>query len=324
MILKVENLITKFHMKAGVVNAVNGVDFELDEGEVVALVGESGSGKSVTSLSVMGLIPSPPGEIAGGKIIFDGEDLLSKTKREMQDLRGNKLSMIFQEPMTSLNPVFTIGKQISESLIRHKKLKKKEAMKKTIKMLEAVGIPSPEERVKQYPHELSGGMRQRIMIAIALVCEPKLLIADEPTTALDVTIQAQILDLMIRLKEEFNTSILLITHDLGVVAEVADRVVVMYCGRVVETATVEELFEKPLHPYTFGLIESIPKIDEEVDRLFMIDGNVPNPLNMPAGCPFKSRCNRKIKKCDLEVPNMKNINGRNVRCHLYEDELEVK
>ncbi|MCT4663541.1 MAG: ABC transporter ATP-binding protein [Tissierellales bacterium] len=324
MILKVENLITKFHMKAGVVNAVNGVDFELNEGEVVALVGESGSGKSVTSLSVMGLIPTPPGEIAGGKIIFDGEDLLSKTKREMQDLRGNKLSMIFQEPMTSLNPVFTIGKQISESLIRHKKLKKKEAMKKTIKMLEAVGIPSPEERVKQYPHELSGGMRQRIMIAIALVCEPKLLIADEPTTALDVTIQAQILDLMIRLKEEFNTSILLITHDLGVVAEVADRVVVMYCGRVVETATVEELFEKPLHPYTFGLIESIPKIDEEVDRLFMIDGNVPNPLNMPAGCPFKSRCSRKIKKCDLEVPNMKNINGRNVRCHLYEDELEVK
>jgi oligopeptide/dipeptide ABC transporter ATP-binding protein len=324
MILKVENLITKFHMKAGVVNAVNGVDFELNEGEVVALVGESGSGKSVTSLSVMGLIPTPPGEIAGGKIIFDGEDLLSKTKREMQDLRGNKLSMIFQEPMTSLNPVFTIGKQISESLIRHKKLKKKEAMKKTIKMLEAVGIPSPEERVKQYPHELSGGMRQRIMIAIALVCEPKLLIADEPTTALDVTIQAQILDLMIRLKEEFNTSILLITHDLGVVAEVADRVVVMYCGRVVETSTVEELFEKPLHPYTFGLIESIPKIDEEVDRLFMIDGNVPNPLNMPAGCPFKSRCSRKIKKCDLEVPNMKNINGRNVRCHLYEDELEVK
>lgn len=323
MILKVENLITKFHMKAGVVNAVNGVDFELDEGEVVALVGESGSGKSVTSLSVMGLIPNPPGEIASGKIIFDGEDLLTKTKREMQDLRGNKLSMIFQEPMTSLNPVFTIGRQISESLIRHKKMKKKEAMKKTIKMLEAVGIPSPEERINQYPHELSGGMRQRIMIAIALVCEPKLLIADEPTTALDVTIQAQILDLMIRLKKEFNTSILLITHDLGVVAEVADRVVVMYCGRVVETARVDELFEKPLHPYTFGLIESIPKIDEEVDRLFMIEGNVPNPLNMPKGCPFKSRCSKKIEKCDLEVPGMKCIDGRKVRCHLYE-ELEVK
>lgn len=319
MILKVENLVTKFHTKEGVVNAVNGVDFELDTGEVVALVGESGSGKSVTSLSVMGLIPKPPGEIAEGKILFNGEDLLTKSTREMQDIRGNEISMIFQEPMTSLNPVFTIGRQISESLIRHMGMKKKEAMVKTVEMLRAVGIPSPEERIKQYPHQLSGGMRQRIMIAIALICEPKLLIADEPTTALDVTIQAQILDLMLKLKEDFNTSILLITHDLGVVAEVADKVVVMYCGRVVETGTVEELFEEPLHPYTYGLIESIPKIDSDVERLFMIDGNVPNPLRMPKGCPFKSRCNKKTDICDKMLPEINMVNGRKVRCHLYND-----
>ncbi|MCT4633083.1 MAG: ABC transporter ATP-binding protein [Firmicutes bacterium] len=319
MILKVENLVTKFHTKEGVVNAVNGVDFELDSGEVVALVGESGSGKSVTSLSVMGLIPKPPGEIAGGKILFNGEDLLEKSSREMQDIRGNEISMIFQEPMTSLNPVFTIGRQISESLVRHRGIKKKQAMEMTVDMLRAVGIPSPEERIKQYPHQLSGGMRQRIMIAIALICEPKLLIADEPTTALDVTIQAQILDLMLKLKEDFNTSILLITHDLGVVAEVADKVVVMYCGRVVETGTVDELFEKPLHPYTYGLIESIPKIDSDVDRLFMIEGNVPNPLKMPKGCPFKSRCNRRVEMCDSVLPEINMVDGRKVRCHLYND-----
>ena len=322
MILKVENLVTKFHTKEGVVNAVNGVDFELEKGEVVALVGESGSGKSVTSLSIMGLIPKPPGEIASGKILFNGEDLLNKTTREMQDIRGNEISMIFQEPMTSLNPVFTIGKQISESLIRHRNMKKKEAMIKTIEMLEAVGIPSPNERIKQYPHQLSGGMRQRIMIAIALICEPNLLIADEPTTALDVTIQAQILELMMKLKKDFKTSILLITHDLGVVAEVADKVVVMYCGRVVETGTVNELFENPLHPYTYGLIESIPKIDSEVDRLFMIEGNVPNPLNMPAGCPFESRCNRKLSICSKELPEINVIDGRKIRCHLYNEEVK--
>jgi len=322
MILKVENLVTKFHTKEGVVNAVNGVDFELEKGEVVALVGESGSGKSVTSLSIMGLIPKPPGEIASGKILFNGEDLLNKTTREMQDIRGNEISMIFQEPMTSLNPVFTIGKQISESLIRHRNMKKKEAMVKTIEMLEAVGIPSPNERIKQYPHQLSGGMRQRIMIAIALICEPNLLIADEPTTALDVTIQAQILELMMKLKKDFKTSILLITHDLGVVAEVADKVVVMYCGRVVETGTVNELFENPLHPYTYGLIESIPKIDSEVDRLFMIEGNVPNPLNMPSGCPFESRCNRKLSICSKKLPEINVVDGRKIRCHLYNEEVK--
>jgi len=322
MILKVENLVTKFHTKEGVVNAVNGVDFELEKGEVVALVGESGSGKSVTSLSIMGLIPKPPGEIASGKILFNGEDLLNKTTREMQDIRGNEISMIFQEPMTSLNPVFTIGKQISESLIRHRNMKKKEAMIKTIEMLEAVGIPSPNERIKQYPHQLSGGMRQRIMIAIALICEPNLLIADEPTTALDVTIQAQILELMMKLKKDFKTSILLITHDLGVVAEVADKVVVMYCGRVVETGTVNELFENPLHPYTYGLIESIPKIDSEVDRLFMIEGNVPNPLNMPSGCPFESRCNRKLSICSKKLPEINVVDGRKIRCHLYNEEVK--
>lgn len=317
MLLEVKNLKTQFKMKDGLVNAVNGVDFSIDKGEVVAIVGESGSGKSVTSLSIMGLIPSPPGKVIDGEILFKGEDLLNKNKREMQDIRGSKISMIFQEPMTSLNPVFTVGKQISESIMRHEKLSKKEAGKKAIEMLDLVGMPSPETRIKNYPHQLSGGMRQRVMIAMALTCNPELLIADEPTTALDVTIQAQILDLMVKLKEKLGTSILLITHDLGVVAETADRVVVMYCGKVVENGSVDEIFENPMHPYTQGLLNSIPKIDEECEKLFMIPGMVPNPLDMPEGCAFSSRCSKCSARCTSKEPPLINYNGREVRCFLY-------
>lgn len=317
MLLEVKNLKTQFKVQGGLVNAVDGVDFSIGKGEVVAIVGESGSGKSVTSLSVMGLIPSPPGKVIDGEILFKGENLLNKNKREMQDIRGNKISMIFQEPMTSLNPVFTVGKQISESIMRHEKLSKKEAEKKVIEMLELVGIPSPETRIKDYPHQLSGGMRQRVMIAMALTCNPELLIADEPTTALDVTIQAQILDLMVKLKEKLGTSILLITHDLGVVAETADKVVVMYCGKVVENGTVDEIFENPMHPYTQGLLNSIPKIDEECEKLFMIPGMVPNPLEMPEGCAFSSRCSKCSERCTSKEPPLIDQNGRQVRCFLY-------
>ncbi|WP_411680857.1 ABC transporter ATP-binding protein [Clostridium thailandense] len=318
MLLEVKNLKTQFKVKGGLVNAVDGVDFDIDKGEVVAIVGESGSGKSVTSLSIMGLIPNPPGKVIDGEIIFSGEDLLKKNKNELQQIRGNKISMIFQEPMTSLNPVYTIGRQISETLIKHKNMNKKEAQKEAVKMLELVGIPSPEKRVNDFPHQLSGGMRQRVMIAMALACNPELLIADEPTTALDVTIQAQILDLMLKLKEKFNTSIMLITHDLGVVAEVADRVVVMYCGKVVEKALAGELFENPMHPYTIGLLNSIPKIDEDKDKLFMIPGTVPNPLEMPSGCAFSDRCDKCMPKCKESMPPLVEHEDRQVRCFLYE------
>lgn len=323
MLLEVKNLKTQFKTKNGIVNAVNDVSFSVNHGEVVAVVGESGSGKSVTSLSIMRLIDNP-GEVAGGEILFEGTDLLKKSKKEMQDIRGNKVSMIFQEPMTSLNPVYTIEKQLCETLLRHKKLSKKDASKEAVKMLELVGIPSPESRIKDYPHQMSGGMRQRIMIAMALACNPKLLIADEPTTALDVTIQAQILDLMLNLREKFKTSILLITHDLGVVAETADKVVVMYCGEAVEKSAVNELFEKPLHPYTEGLLMSIPKVDEEKKKLFMIDGIVPNPLNLPKGCAFSERCIKCMDICREEKPKLVKVGEREVRCFLYSEEGEIK
>jgi len=322
MLLEVKNLQTQFRVKGGLVNAVDGVSFEVDKGEILAIVGESGSGKSVTSLSVLSLIPGPPGKIIGGEILFKGEDLLKKSKKEMQDIRGDKISMIFQEPMTSLNPVITIGKQIAETIIRHKKLTKKEANLQAIKMLELVGIPTPEKKINDYPHQLSGGMRQRVMIAIALSCNPELLIADEPTTALDVTIQAQILELLINLKDKLNTAILLITHDLGVVAETADKVVVMYCGKIVEKATSLQLFETPLHPYTQGLLLSIPKVDEKVDQLFMIPGMVPNPLNMPKGCSFSDRCSKCMDICTQSGPELVEYQGRKVSCFLYSDKLE--
>lgn len=322
MLLQVKNLKTQFKLKNGIVNAVDGVDIDVDKGEVVAIVGESGSGKSVTSLSIMGLIPNPPGEIAGGEIIFKDSDLLKKSQKDMQDIRGKEISMIFQEPMTSLNPVFTIKRQITETLIRHENLSKEEALKRAVNMLDLVGIPSPEMRINDYPHQMSGGMRQRVMIAMALACNPELLIADEPTTALDVTIQAQILDLMLKLKNKLNTAILLITHDMGVVAEIANKVLVMYCGKVVEKAAASDLFDKPLHPYTEGLLQSIPQMDEKRDKLFMIPGMVPNPLKMPAGCAFSTRCNRCMEICRTKEPPMTEVEGRQVRCFLYADSKE--
>lgn len=315
LLLKLDDLKTYFYTEDGVVKSVDGVTFEIFKGETLGVVGESGCGKSVTSLSIMRLIPNPPGKIAGGHIWFEGEDLVSKSETEMRKIRGNDISMIFQEPMTSLNPVFTVGQQIAESIILHQKVGKKEAMQKAIEMLRKVGIPSPEKRVNEYPHQLSGGMRQRVMIAMALSCNPKLLIADEPTTALDVTIQAQILELMKELKDEFNTAIMLITHDLGVVAEVCQRVAVMYAGKVVEYADVNTIFSRPQHPYTWGLLRSIPKLDGTVKRLPVIDGVVPNPLRLPAGCKFHPRCQFASDQCRQAEPEIRDLRpGHSVRC----------
>ncbi len=319
MLLEVSNLTTQFKMKKGTVKAVNDISFSCNDGEILAIVGESGSGKSVTSLSIMQLL-AESAEIAEGKILYKGEDLLKKTEKEMKTIRGNQISMIFQEPMTSLNPVLRIGEQLSESIRLHMKLDKKTALARAVEMLELVGIPSPDQRVKDYPHQMSGGMRQRVMIAMALSCNPELLIADEPTTALDVTIQAQILDLIYKLRQKLGMAVLLITHDLGVVAEAADRVIVMYCGKVVEEAMVEDLFEEPLHPYTQGLLASIPRADEDRDRLYMIDGMVPNPLNMPSGCAFSERCVKCMEICKNKQPEMIVKDGRKVRCHLYTTE----
>ena len=278
MLLEVKSLCTEFPVKRGVVRAVDDVSFEVSEGEILAIVGESGSGKSVTSLSVMGLL-AEPGHVAGGEMTFDGKDLVHLSEKEYREMRGNDMAMIFQEPMTSLNPVYRIGDQIVEAIRTHEKVSKKEALTRAIDLLRKVGIPSPEARVRDYPHQMSGGMRQRVMIAMALACNPKLLIADEPTTALDVTIQAQILDLLRRLREDTDMAVLLITHDLGVVSEIADRVVVMYCGQVVEEAEVRLLFDNPMHPYTLGLLKSIPRLeDDDSKRLYMIKGMVPNPL----------------------------------------------
>lgn len=315
LLLKLEDLKTYFYTEDGVVKAVDGVTFEIYKGETLGVVGESGCGKSVTSLSIMRLIPTPPGKIAGGQIWFDGENLATKTDAEMRKIRGNDISMIFQEPMTSLNPVFTVGHQIAEAILLHQKVSKKVALDKSIEMLTKVGIPLPEKRVDEYPHQLSGGMRQRVMIAMALSCNPKLLIADEPTTALDVTIQAQILELMKELKDEFNTAIMLITHDLGVVAEVCQRVAVMYAGKVVEYADVETIFGHPRHPYTWGLLRSIPKLDGHVKRLEVIDGVVPNPLHLPRGCAFHPRCRFARESCREREPEITEIrSGHSVRC----------
>ena len=322
MLLEVQDLETEFKVKRGTVKAVNGVSFEVDKGEILAVVGESGSGKSVTSLSVMGLIRDP-GRVAGGEILFNGENLLKKSTKEMQAVRGDKISMIFQEPMTSLNPVYRVKDQIMETILTHTTMNKKEALKRAIEMLDLVGIPAPEQRVNDYPHQMSGGMRQRVMVAMALACDPELLIADEPTTALDVTIQAQILDLINRLREKLGMAVLLITHDLGVVAETADKVVVMYCGRVVEQATVEQLFTKPLHPYTQGLLDSIPKMDEDRERLYMIKGIVPDPIHLPKGCSFADRCDKCMEKCREHMPKLSvTEDGRKVRCFLVSDEVE--
>ncbi|MBX3139569.1 MAG: ABC transporter ATP-binding protein [Trueperaceae bacterium] len=326
-LLEVIDLKTYFDTDEGTVKAVDGVSFHLDKGETLAVVGESGSGKSVMSLSMMRLIPTPPGRIAGGKILFEGKDLVTKTEREMRKIRGNDISMIFQEPMTSLNPVYTVGDQIAEAIVLHQGKSHREAMKMAAEMLDLVGIPEPGKRVKNFPHQMSGGMRQRVMIAMALSCGPKLLIADEPTTALDVTIQAQILDLMRKLQNEIGMSILFITHDLGVVAEMADRAVVMYAGRAVEEAHVNDIFADPQMPYTLGLLNSIPRVDraaEHQDRLQAIPGNVPNPLNLPQGCAFHPRCRFVQDKCKVAIPNLEDTgNGHMVRCVRWQ-ELDLK
>ena len=301
-LLDVRDLRTHFTTDDGEFPAVDGVSFSVDAGRTLAIVGESGCGKSVTSLSIMGLVPNPSGRIHGGSIVFEGRELVGASKRDMQDLRGNGMAMIFQEPMSSLNPVFTIGEQIVEGLMRHRRIGRAEAAERAIAMLRKVRIPAPEQRFHEHPHKLSGGMRQRAMIAMALACDPRLLIADEPTTALDVTIQAQILELMRELQQETGTAIILITHDLGVVAEVADEVVVMYAGRVVEQAPVQALFDAPQHPYTIGLLGSIPRLDGERTRLASIEGQVPSPLRRPPGCSFAERCPFAIAKCREDDP----------------------
>lgn len=318
-LLEVRNLETIFTTEEGIITAVDNVSFSIHKGETIGIVGESGCGKSVTSLSIMRLLPNN-GIIRFGTIIFNGENLLKKTEKEMRDIRGNEISMIFQEPMTSLNPVYTIGEQVAETIRMHQMLNKKQAVEKSVEALRMVGIPLPEKRINEYPHQLSGGMRQRVMIAIALACNPKLIIADEPTTALDVTIQAQILELMKGLKNNLNTSIMLITHDLGVIAEMAERVLVMYAGQVVEESPVDELFNKPLHPYTEGLMKSIPRIGKNTsERLHIIKGMVPHPLEMPKGCRFNPRCDYTMDICIQRSPEYREIYpGRFVRCWKWE------
>lgn len=318
-LLSVRDLKTYFHTENGVIPSVDGVSFQLNKGEVVAIVGESGCGKSVTSYSIMGLVGSP-GKIEGGEVLFEGKDLTKLSNRQMRKLRGNEISMIFQEPLTSLNPLFTVGFQISEVILLHENVTKKQAKEKTLEMITKVGIPNASKVYYSFPHQLSGGMRQRIMIAIALACNPKLLIADEPTTALDVTIQAQILQLMKNLRQELGTSILLITHDLGVVAEMVDRVIVMYAGQVVEQGDVFQLFQDPKHPYTKGLMDSTPKIHERKEELYSIHGTVPTPTNMPTGCRFYPRCDFATEKCKKEAPALTEVKADyQVRCWLHEE-----
>ena len=324
-LLVVKNLETQFKTQDGIVKAVNNVSFHVDRGETLGIVGESGSGKSVTSLSIMRLIPNPPGRIVGGQIIFDGDNLLDYTEEEMRHIRGNRIAMIFQDPMTSLNPVLTIGRQITESLELHMKLTPKEARNRAVELLQMVGIPGAARRLDDYPHQFSGGMRQRVMIAMALSCNPELLIADEPTTALDVTIQAQILELIQRLQHELGTAVIIITHDLGVVAGMADRVIVMYAGRVVEEGPTDEIFARPRMPYTIGLLRSIPRLDEEEGRtLTPIRGLPPDLINLPQICPFSPRCDYFIPgKCDQQVPPLREVvPGHKAAC-LFDITLET-
>lgn len=325
-IIELDNLKTYFYTDAGTVKAVDGVSFDIPKGKTIGVVGESGCGKSVTSLSIMRLLQGPQGQIAGGQIRYNQDnraiDLTKISMKEMQKIRGNEISMIFQEPMTSLNPIFTIGDQLSEPIELHNpEMSKQEVKNRVIELLKLVGIARAEGIVNNYPHELSGGMKQRVVIAMALSCSPRLIIADEPTTALDVTIQAQILDLLRDLKDKINASIMLITHDLGVVAEMADYVVVMYAGRVVEQGTVKEIFHDPRHPYTIGLMKSRPVLNEEIGRLYSIPGNVPNPIGMLSHCFFKNRCEKCIEKCSEDYPELRKITDTHkVSCHLYEKE----
>ena len=317
-LLEIEDLSIFFHTEENIVKSVRNLDLTIHKGETLALVGESGCGKSVTALSAMRLIPTPPGKFESGRILFEGQDLLQASEVEMQNIRGNEISMIFQEPMTSLNPIFTVGDQIIEAIRLHQNKTASQARELALNVLHQVTIPSPEIRIDQYPHELSGGMKQRVMIAMAIVCQPALLIADEPTTALDVTIQAQILDLLDQLRKETQMSILLITHNLGIVAQYADRVAVMYSGKVVELAPVEELFSSPAHPYTRGLLNSLPK---DGAKLETIPGSVPHPAYLPEGCAFYPRCTEKLDRCMKEIPPLVSIHGKNshqTACWLYE------
>ena len=324
-LIEVRGLKTYFYTEDGVVRAVDGVDYIIEQEKTLGVVGESGCGKSVTALSVMGLVQMPPGKIEEGEILFhrDGK-VMDLTKfnpkgKEMRSIRGNEIAMIFQEPMTSLNPVYTIGNQIMEAIILHQKLNKHDAKKKAIEMIRAVGIPLPEQRVDEYPHQLSGGMRQRAMIAMALSCNPSLLIADEPTTALDVTIQAQVLELMNQLRIDFNAAIQFITHDLGVIAGMADDVVVMYLGKIVEGATVHDIYHAPKHPYTQGLMNSIPSLASKKERLVPIKGVVPDPFDVPEGCGFEPRCPNAMEICKTRIPELKEVApGHTTACWLYE------
>lgn len=322
IILEVSGLKTHFLDRKGSVPAVDGVDFILRKGETLGIVGESGCGKSVTSMSILHLLP-PKGRIVDGTIRFKGRDITHLSPAEMSKLRGKEIAMIFQEPMTSLNPVYTVGWQIIEMIRQHENISKKEARERAIEMLRLVNIPAPEKRVDEYPHELSGGMRQRVMIAMALSCNPELLIADEPTTALDVTIQAQILDLMRNLKKTLNTSIMMITHDLGVVAEMSDYVLVMYAGMVMEYCDVKSLFADPLHPYTQGLMKALPRMGEPQEKLYVIDGTVPSLYDLPSGCRFWPRCPNATALCRQQMPGLFDVNGRKVRCFLYDNEMKV-
>lgn len=319
-LLEIKDLCVEFKTMAGTVRAVDHLSYSLKKGEKLGIVGESGSGKSVSSLAMMQLIPNPPGKVTGGRILYRGNDLVQLSEREMQKIRGNEISMIFQEPMTSLNPIIRCGKQIAESLRLHRGMKKKEAMEEAIRMMEAVGIANPAARAYEYPHQMSGGMRQRMMIAMALACQPQILIADEPTTALDVTIQAQILDLIRDLNQSMNTSVVFITHDLGVVSELCDTVMVMYNGRMVEKASAEDIFEEPLHPYTQGLLSAIPRITKERAPLSTIEGMVPNPTEYIEGCRFCPRCPKATERCRQQEPPVFEHGARQVRCWLCETE----
>ncbi|QUH19106.1 ABC transporter ATP-binding protein [Alkaliphilus sp. B6464] len=315
VLLEVKNLRTHFYTQDGIMPAVDGVSFKINRGETLCVVGESGCGKSVTAMSILKLVPTPPGKYVAGNILFCGEDILPKTDEEMRKIRGKDIAMIFQEPMTSLNPVYTIGDQIAEAIIIHQRKKRTEAIEIAINMLRKVGIPSPEKRVKEYPHQLSGGMRQRVMIAMALSCNPMVLIADEPTTALDVTVQAQILDLMRKMQKETGTAIMFITHDLGVVAEMADRVVVMYAGKIVEEGAVEEIFDSPMHPYTIGLLNSIPQLDNRGKKtLHVIEGMVPSLDELPKGCAFNPRCKDAVDICRKNRPELISLGDGSRKC----------
>ena len=319
ILLDVQDLVTQFKLDDGILTAVDHVSFSIHRGETLGVVGESGCGKSVTAFSILNLV-SPPGKIVSGKIMFEGENLLEKSKHDMKKIRGERISMIFQEPMTSLNPVFTIGNQIDETLRVHKGLSRQDAREKTIELLKLVNIPLPEQRYREYPHQLSGGMRQRVMIAMALACDPQLLICDEPTTALDVTVQAQILQLINRLKRQLGMAVMLITHDLAVISEVADRILVMYAGRIVEESPEQALFEKPLHPYTEALLKSVPHVGKGTEKLYMIEGMVPNLLQKHEGCLFAPRCQYATDLCRQREPALLQAGDRKVRCHRYTQE----